>query len=571
MENWKFSPPASILRLNMPVEIITPPPSGLSKPTATAALGASRALTSHLRNFYLVCYEGKCRRPRLTFFIDMGLLVIAAILLAFIVWFVRQPVAPPGVSVSFAVPPIQSGASVPLVVKVRSADGKAHRNVRLQWRLPQGAELLETHPAFTSDFGAYLGNVEPGRDASSYVLVRFFLPPGENANFGFSVLYDDFGIEHQYTAADQRPIVGTALTADIPHEFLDADITKDGTTVPIRVVNKTDRELPSAYIVLTTDYATTTAEQRSLGNMAPQEERLIFASVKPTAGSVTLQWTAGAASRDLSAGSWTAAVVDAPPELFPTIAKPLRASPGTEIHLSVDDTRDGDALLVVHPLRSAPVERIPLTVESTTIDLSAPVSATGTNHEWFVVPVMTSTVNRPVFGPAVMGVTAVTLPFTTQIRYLSSAGDQLGAGPNPPAAGIETRYWVFWTVGPVDNALEKITVDADLPSGVTATGNVSGPEGGASSITRRHVRWTLPKIEPAEDSTSASATFGFEISVTPDESDIGEIIPLLGESAASAEDTHTFTVFEGSDTAKTSELPEDAGKERAGVIQPGPQ
>ena len=517
----------------------------------------------------MVCYKDTCRNPRFTFFIDACLGGLAVALVAASLWFAYLPTAPPGIAISFSAPPLSAGAPVPLSVTVRSTDGQTHDNVRLWWRLPDGAQVLEAFPALSSDGMVFLGTVSPGQDVSSRVIARMFLPAGSNTDLIFSVMYDEGNGERQLYGTERRPIVATALTADIPPEFRVNAVARKGVLIPLRIENPTSASLPSVHLSIKRT-RTADEERLMLGDLGPHEVRWTYLPVTESADDdrAFLSWTIGAAGRDLAKGTWEADITD---ESFPLATVPLISDAGKPISIGVANVDASSELLVMQPLNAEPVRVVALTQDQKRVQLEPLSQEDGSNHEWFVAFVRTRADGFRMLGPATRSSPSTgSFPFTAQILYRSSAGDQLGLGPNPPRVGAETRYWAFWTVGPVDAAMRDVVVEAELPPGVKTTGNVSTPDGGIVTLSGKRIRWTLPGLRLPSDSGNglSEATFGVELSVTPTADQEGKSLLLLQENTARALDTDTSRIFEAQADPQTSVLPEDANIEGAGIVQP---
>jgi hypothetical protein len=211
----------------------------------------------------------------------------------------------------------------------------------------------------------------------------------------------------------------------------------------------------------------------------------------------------------------------------------------------------GDRILVMNPFFPEPVGVFSPSPDDPVMTLPGADVRPDPHHEWFIEPLRILPDGSRYLGPATKGVFASGLPFDVRVRYRSVSGDQLGIGPHPPVPGIETRYWVFFTVGPVDDAVRDVRVRTELPGGVSLTGNVSSPDGGSWSVADGGIRWDIPLL--GSESGPTTALFGYEISVTPDEFDHGGVIDLVSASVAQATDIHQGIVLRAEESAKTSE------------------
>jgi hypothetical protein len=491
-------------------------------------------------------------------------------------WFGIKPAPAPLVSLSLSTPALTAGAPEPLALTVRSNAAEPLKNVRLRWRFPAGTQLLQSAPLLSADGSVFLGDLHPGSETVSHVIARSFLAIGETATFTVEVSYDlENGSRFTFFGSAMRPIEASALVADIPEAVRSARfVSFEGTTIPIQVTNRTSSTLPLVHLTYQIN-GTDGEERRTLGDLLPGENRFIFVPLKPSKGDFQISWNVGAASRDLMKGAWSAVGYQTD---VPRIEGRLisRTAIPTRFTAVFDDTDGG--LVIIHPSLSEQVMTFGLSSNQTIVkfvsagryEVALPALPENhpSNHEWLVIPVLRNNEGIVgVLGPASLGATAGELPFTSQVRYLSTAGDQLGAGPRPPQVGLETRYWAFWTIGPVESELKNIVVETDLPEGVRATGNISSPEGGSVVVTGRHVRFTLPRMGGDTDVAEVSA--GFEIAITPDASNEGSILTLLETSVASAEDTHqTSLTFQAEDGPETTWLPEDKDNQARGIVVP---
>ena len=540
-------------------------------------MGPARIATSFLRRWYESKYREQHRRPGVAFVIDLGFVIASVLLLTAAAWFAFFPVPTSGIRASFAAPTFIAGSPGAVDVTLTSLDGRMYRDVTLSWRLPPGAQVFVSNPRLSADGSVYLGQLDPDNVVSSRAVVRLFQPSGADAEFGYVLSYtDDAGKRQQFFGLERRRVTDTALVTDVPEAFHADGVVAEGAIIPVRVENRSDETLPFVHLLFRETPAH--AEERiMLGDMAAHEVRWAYIPLQPLAVGDTarLEWSVGSAARNLSSASWEASVVAA---TVPTITGSLISRAGDLVAVSVEHAGSGSRVLVAHPFLDEPIQEQLISSPADTVLFTVPRDRLSPTHEWLAVPVAMVD-GRRVLGPASVGaMSAVRFPFTAQVRYRSSAGDQLGAGPHPPRVGVETRYWVFWTVGPVDSALQNIVVEAALATGVTATGNTTAPNDGSYAMQDGLVRWTLPNVGPVDNLLEAGegpaienqvseAQFGFEISVTPSADAVGSIPPLLGLSTARAEDTHTSLLFNASASPLSSALEEDGITPSAGVVR----
>lgn len=159
----------------------------------------------------------------------------------------------------------------------------------------------------------------------------------------------------------------------------------------------------------------------------------------------------------------------------------------------------------------------------------------------------------------------LSLPLATEVdfsnieaRYYTAEGDQLGRGPLPPQVGKTTKYWVFVKITNTTNALANAVFNASLPAGIDFTGKQSasiGPQIDYNSATRA-ISWKYSAL-PANSQTGLY----FEVSVTPNSTQIGQNILLTNSLRFSATDEFTGKKFDLSHSPITNILnSDDAGQ-----------
>ena len=115
--------------------------------------------------------------------------------------------------------------------------------------------------------------------------------------------------------------------------------------------------------------------------------------------------------------------------------------------------------------------------------------------------------------------------------YYNKYGDQLGIGPIPPAVGIPTNYWIFFEIQNGENTLKAIDLYMDLPSNVSFTGNKNVKFGNFIINANKQISWSALNIEKNQN-----IKFAFEISITPNEANLGEVLNLIENTKLFAKD-----------------------------------
>jgi hypothetical protein len=116
--------------------------------------------------------------------------------------------------------------------------------------------------------------------------------------------------------------------------------------------------------------------------------------------------------------------------------------------------------------------------------------------------------------------------------YYRPQGDQLGVGPLPPAV----NYWVFLEVRNVGNNLENFVLSAELPKNVYFSGNKRVLDGKMFyDENNSRVTWEVSAITGDNNSYRAN----LEITLIPEENDLGKIPTLLNNIKFTAQDSFT--------------------------------
>ncbi len=126
------------------------------------------------------------------------------------------------------------------------------------------------------------------------------------------------------------------------------------------------------------------------------------------------------------------------------------------------------------------------------------------------------------------------LQFAAQSLY--SVGPIKNTGPYPSKANQVTTYTITWTARPSENPLTNMVASAVLPPGVTWVGVVSPQSEPVSYASdTRTVTWNAG-VMPQATSTPKAKTVSFQISVKPTKDQVGQELPLLGETTVVATD-----------------------------------
>jgi hypothetical protein len=532
-------------------------PTSLGSYVASVAFGSSRALSSYARRLFESRYRPRHRFPAIVFAFDALLVGTIVALLILIGSLLTGPVLSPGINISFVSPTIVTAAPLPLTAHLRVTDLERHNDVRLQWHLPPGTEILQSQPHMSVDGTVRFGDLAPGTEVTSNVVVRLFQPVGYPASFGFRVQERRHGSVDAFVGAEERTVTSSGLDASVPEPFRVDAVAPRGVVIPLRIQNHTDQPMPFVQLTLT-ERPRSFPGDVTLGTVAPHESRFVFVPLGDLTRPPALQWTLRSSGREIAQGSWRANIVSLD---MPRITVTSNGRAG----VTVDRPFVNGSLAIVHPLLDQAVQEHPI-AEASSLSFTLPPTrrAVSSAHEWMAAVIGRGVGDTRVLGPASMGVASITLPLTVEVRYTGHTGDQLGVGPLPPRVGRETRYTVFWRIGPIDNAVRNLTVRTTLSPRVRATGAVSAVDGGTWSVNDRTVTWTLPLL--GSDASLHEAMFAFEVGVTPDGSDVGSPMTLIGTTNAEAQDIETSRTFTASLDPQTTDLPADPAAQGKGSV-----
>ncbi|EKD33176.1 MAG: hypothetical protein ACD_76C00077G0002 [uncultured bacterium] len=147
--------------------------------------------------------------------------------------------------------------------------------------------------------------------------------------------------------------------------------------------------------------------------------------------------------------------------------------------------------------------------------------------------------------------------------YFNKDGTEAGKGPLPPKAGVSTTYRVSWTVTNSLHELENLSLQAELPPGVSWAGTSSAQAGELSFDQQaRIVSWKLNRMP----TSVTQVTSEFEIAITPTEEDIGTFVKLTGPAGFEATDVKTKDTIRKSFDILTTELIGDSFAAGKGVV-----
>ncbi len=207
--------------------------------------------------------------------------------------------------------------------------------------------------------------------------------------------------------------------------------------------------------------------------------------------------------------------------------------------------------------------------ESTTVDLTLPLYAS-LPEEASDDLTLTATVGA---SPATninsrisLSTTPITLRLNSLVSLFSSAiyhdtsGNAIGSGPLPPRVGEKTTYAIVWSVESDTHELQNFVLEAELPAHSQFEEGIEASTGSLSyRVDGRRVRWEVDRLQE-------NASARFNVSVTPEESDVGSFLKLMNSVSLSAKDAETGSFLRREGNPLTTQLRDDAFATDDGIV-----
>jgi hypothetical protein len=136
---------------------------------------------------------------------------------------------------------------------------------------------------------------------------------------------------------------------------------------------------------------------------------------------------------------------------------------------------------------------------------------------------------------SITNIDSKTIRFSGHLQFASQAFYSVGAfkntGPFPPKSAQTTTYTVAWTARPAENPLTNVSASAILPAGVNWIGAISPSDSQVSYNTEtRAVTWNAGVLPKTGGTGAVPKAVSFQISVRPTKDQVGQALPLLGET-----------------------------------------
>lgn len=157
------------------------------------------------------------------------------------------------------------------------------------------------------------------------------------------------------------------------------------------------------------------------------------------------------------------------------------------------------------------------------------------------------------------------LSFDTAAQYFDEAGSSVGSGALPPHVGEATRVRVLWTIANLRHSLENLRVRTTLPPSVEWAG---AEQAGLGKITWNASNRTVTLEAGSVPAGTPTITAYFEVSITPQQNDLGNFMTLTNEVVANAKDARTGAILSHTKPAITTEfLTDEFGNGRGAVVE----
>ncbi len=151
-----------------------------------------------------------------------------------------------------------------------------------------------------------------------------------------------------------------------------------------------------------------------------------------------------------------------------------------------------------------------------------------------------------------------------EARWSDEEGNIVGSGPIPPTVGETTSYRIFWTINNDLHQLDRIRLEAILPSSVSWMDQKTAGAGTISfDPASRRVSWQISSL-PVEASEVIAT---FDVSITPNNADRGTTMKLVQSPTFEAIDAATRATLTRTLEAITTALSNDEAASGKGVVQ----
>lgn len=156
------------------------------------------------------------------------------------------------------------------------------------------------------------------------------------------------------------------------------------------------------------------------------------------------------------------------------------------------------------------------------------------------------------------------------LYYDQFSGEPVGSGPMPPRVNQKTTYHIIWEVTDLANDLGDACVSVVLAPGASWEDNANVTHGQDLKYDSDtgEVIWDIGRVPANTGTFSETIAASFDISITPGEDKLGEVVGLLQETVFSAVDTFTKKDLKGDDKPLTTELKDDVFAKSKDKVEP---
>ena len=143
--------------------------------------------------------------------------------------------------------------------------------------------------------------------------------------------------------------------------------------------------------------------------------------------------------------------------------------------------------------------------------------------------------------------------------FRDAASGIVNVGTMPPQINQKTQFTVHWLITNYSTDISQVEVKTVLPPAVNWTGVVKSNIGAAPAYDdrTREVKWLVDKIPATKGLTSDPAEGIFQIETTPAVNQVGQLLPLIGETSLKATDDFVGFPMTASDSGMDTSLPDD--------------
>jgi len=131
------------------------------------------------------------------------------------------------------------------------------------------------------------------------------------------------------------------------------------------------------------------------------------------------------------------------------------------------------------------------------------------------------------------------------------------SGSVPPVAGKPTLYTITWDIKNYFSDAKNVKVKATLPQNVKLTGEIM-PTNESSNFSfdsaSREIVWSVGDVLTGTGVNGDPITLSFQISVTPNSSQKGSTVSLIGQSTITGENQFTNSIITSTDSAVDTSL-----------------